>query len=124
MASDYDPEVPHIQAECSTCHFVFDLKYGTDCPKCHNVGVAWARLVSKQEYEQNYNLYGGVARNALRQRLDAWATEEELRKHFGRPSFRVANFWNDTTEGDKMDVAELYRMYALEDDRTKSEPIG
>lgn len=81
MASDYDPEVPHIQAECSDC-------------------------------------YGGVARNALRQRLDAWATDEELRKHFGRPSFRVANFWNDTTEGDKMDVAELYRMYALEDTRT------
>ena len=44
-----DNDIPHIQACCSGCGFLFDLKYGTDCPSCHHVGVKWARLVSEQE---------------------------------------------------------------------------
>ena len=41
MAHD---DVPSIQAECSNCHLIFNLQWGVDCPRCHKVGVLWARL--------------------------------------------------------------------------------
>ena len=71
--------VPHIEAQCAKCGFLFDMKWGLDCPACHSVGVRWARVV----------------------------TEEEARM-----SFRVS-----LTEGDYKDIAELDRMYAMEDPR-------
>ena len=122
MASDY--EDMRIQAECADCGFIFNLCFGTDCPRCHHTGVVWARLVSKQEYEQNYHLYGTIAGKVLRKRLDEWAQEESVLKYTGRPPFRVTETNWTLTEGEKLDVAELYRMAALEDKRTVSEPIG
>ena len=48
-----DNDVPHIQAECSRCGFLFDMKFGLGCPNCSHVGVKWARLVSEQEAQEH-----------------------------------------------------------------------
>ena len=67
-------DVPHIVAECAECGFLFDLKWGTDCPACHHTGVKWARLVSEQEAQ---------ARTNLRSSLDAWSKDiTELNKMY------------------------------------------
>lgn len=29
-------EIPHITGTCTECLFEFDLKFGLDCPRCHN----------------------------------------------------------------------------------------
>ncbi len=44
-----DNDVPNIDACCAECGFIFDLKFGTDCPACHHTGVRWAHLVSAEE---------------------------------------------------------------------------
>lgn len=44
-----DDDVPNIQAQCAGCGFLFDMRFGLDCPACHHIGVKWAQLVSKQE---------------------------------------------------------------------------
>jgi hypothetical protein len=58
-------DVPHIQAQCAQCGFLFDLKFGTDCPKCNHVGVSWAHLVTEEEME-----FGSEAQRQLREALD------------------------------------------------------
>ena len=63
-------DVPHIQAECSHCGFLFDMKFGTDCPACKGVGVKWARLVTEQEAWTLLQNYGSEARTRLRTALD------------------------------------------------------
>ncbi len=71
-------DVPHIQAECSNCHCIYDMKYGATCPKCHMEGVRWARLVTEEEAKQ----YGDAARAQLRTALDRiteWQTNDEWR---------------------------------------------
>jgi hypothetical protein len=84
-------DVPHIAACCADCGFIFDLKYGTDCPACHHTGVKWAQLVSDEEVQQR----GMYAQQRLRHRLNEWML----------------------TEGEKTDINELERMFALEDNR-------
>ena len=59
-------DIPHIQAQCSHCGFLFDLKFGTSCPACTGIGVKWARLVTEQEAQK----YGSDARMRLRTALD------------------------------------------------------
>jgi predicted Zn-ribbon and HTH transcriptional regulator len=49
-------DVPHIAAECAECGFLFDLKFGTDCPACHHTGVKWAQLITEQEAKARTNL--------------------------------------------------------------------
>lgn len=66
--------VPHIAAACADCGFVFDLKFGTDCPACHHTGVKWAQLVSDEEVQKR----GAYAQQRLRARLDEWMQSEQL----------------------------------------------
>ena len=88
-ASD-DEDVPHIQAECSTCAMVFDLKFGLDCPRCHSVGVKWARLIKCATCGdtgfvgdmlcETCKPYAQVAQNRLREALDNYVDEQGAAK--------------------------------------------
>ena len=93
-------DIPHIQAECSDCGFIFDMKFGTNCPACAHTGVKWARLVTEQEAQD----FGSEARMRLRTALD--------RAYPGRLCSPYA-----LTEGELKDIAELDRMFSMEDKR-------
>ena len=69
-----DNDVPHIQAQCSSCGFLYDLKFGLSCPACNGIGVCWARLVSQQEAQE----YGSEARTRLRNALEDLANGVDL----------------------------------------------
>lgn len=90
-----DNDVPNIQAECSQCGFIFNLRHGLDCPACHSVGVKWARMVTEQEAQD----YGSEARTRLRNALDSLASPVDLDP--------------DTTR----EIAWCERLYDLEDTR-------
>jgi hypothetical protein len=94
----------HIQAECADCNFLFDATKGFDCPRCKSVRMSWARRITDEDYARE-QLFDKV-RSTMRQRLDEWAKEEQSRS---RTSFLV-----HLTEGDRLDIAELDRMYALQ----------
>ena len=78
-----DPQVPHIEAACADCGFLFDLKFSTDCPACHHTGVRYARMVPEQEAKERY---ANAAQSQLRTAMDRimeWQTaalgnDEEL----------------------------------------------
>ena len=93
-----DPNVPHIAACCADCGFVFDLKFGTDCPSCHHRGVKWAHLVSDEEVQQR----GSYAQQSLRHRLDEWADCLDEYQH--RPS--ILKF-------ERKSIEECEAIYAL-----------
>ena len=97
-------DVPHIQAECSHCGFLFDMKFGTDCPACKGVGVKWARLVTEQEAWTLLQNYGSEARTRLRTALDR-----------AYPGSLCSPYV--LTEGELKDIAELDRMFSMEDKR-------
>jgi hypothetical protein len=111
-----DNDIPHIQVECSQCcfRFIFDLRHGTDCPACHHIGVRWARMVTGQEAQEAQD-YGSEARtrlrNALDAKIDAWAARSTP-DYPGRLSSPYAH-----TAGEEQDIAELDRMFAMEDTR-------
>lgn len=42
-------DIPHIEAQCAGCGFLFDLKFALCCPACKHVGVSYARLVPMEE---------------------------------------------------------------------------
>jgi hypothetical protein len=90
-----DNDVPHIQAQCSSCGFLYDLKFGISCPACNGIGVRWARLVTAQEAQE----YGSEARTRLRNALDSLASPVDLDP--------------DTTQ----EVVWCERLYDLEDTR-------
>jgi hypothetical protein len=96
MASEHDDL--HVQAACAKCDFIFDLVYGPDCPRCRHVGVAWARRISTEEYRQ------------MSQSLD----ECEMRRRAYPGSL--------LTEGERLDIEELDKLYALEDRRQQCRP--
>ena len=93
-------DVPHIQAQCAECGFLFDLRWGTSCPSCNAIGVKWARLVTEQEAQD----FGSEARMRLRTALD--------RAYPGRLCSPYV-----LTEGELKDIAELDRMFSMEDKR-------
>lgn len=85
-------DAPHIQAQCSSCGFLFDMKFSLDCPACHHMGVRWARLLRSTDCEQH----------------------SEHAPHIddcGTPCSGVGR-------ADK-DVIELDKLFALEDPRSK-----
>jgi hypothetical protein len=90
-----DNDVPHIQAECSECGFIFDLRHGTDCPACHHIGVKWARLVTQQEAQE----YGSEARTRLRNALDSLGSASTM------------------SLAERKSIDECEAIYALEDHR-------
>jgi hypothetical protein len=67
------------------------MKFGTDCPKCNGMGVKWARLMSEREY---------------------------MRSMYGERGADIRD-WNSPmlTAGEQKDVAELDKIFALEDKR-------
>ena len=98
-------DVPHIQAECSHCGFLFDMKFGTDCPACKGVGVKWARLVTEQEAWTLLQNYGSEARTRLRTALD----------NFHKQTEAMLEAMPNTFEQRSIDECES--IYALEDKR-------
>lgn len=98
-----DDDIPHIQAECSGCGFVFDLKYGIDCPACHHVGVRWARVVHCTTCNDTGNVNG-----------EACVTCSFMNQsdYPGRLSSPHAH-----NRGDERDIAELDKIFKLEDTR-------
>jgi hypothetical protein len=107
-----EDDVPHIQAECSACHFVFDMKFGADCPACEHTGVAWARRITIEEYNRER-----AAKPSYFRRQDLEYNTKRLPQ---RQYYYYNNFTREEhtlTEGEKLDIAELDKMYALVDPR-------
>ena len=102
-------DVPHIEACCADCGFMFDLKFTTDCPACHHTGVRYARLVTEEEAKERY---GEVASKRLSTALDRITDWQAGKDYPGRLCSPYTH-----TEGDHKDIAELDRLYALEDKR-------
>ena len=112
-----------IQGKCNGCGFVFDLQWGTSCPRClsWDKGVITVRdpwgqaeqvklnaqryLRGKQFRDPNVDFHGfsdgSVLENphAYRDNLNAWLKNTQGYQEF--------------TEGELKDIAELERMYAL-----------
>src|ERR1035437_7203375 len=95
-----DNDVPHIQAQCAGCGFLFDMKFGNDCPACHHIGVKWARLIKCATCGDTGNVNGEPCEGC---------TMESQRALLCSPYAH--------TEGDTKDISELDRMFALEDNR-------
>lgn len=94
-----------IQAECADCKFLFDATKGLDCPRCRSAHIAWARRITDEEYARERNaLFGDYAERLLRKKMD-----EFVERH--RAVLR------SLTVGDELDIAELERMYALQEDK-------
>lgn len=98
-----DENVPNIQAECADCGFIFDLKFGVDCPACHHTGVRWARLVTEQDRSARSEM-----RARLKDRLNEWLEDSRTR------------IKSSLTEFEKNSIAECEAIYAL--DSTGSRP--
>ena len=99
-----------IQAECADCKFLFDATKGLDCPRCRSVHIAWARRITDEEYSRERNaLFGDYAERLLRKKMD-----EFVERHRDYPG-RLASSYS-LTEGDRLDIEELDRMYALQEE--------
>ena len=48
-----DEDVPHIQAACRNCAFIYALRYGTACPKCHDINLG--RFAMAEEAAKAYD---------------------------------------------------------------------
>ena len=114
----------HIQASCAICEFLYDMKYGAECPKCHSTSVAWARRIDAEEYARERNfLFGDMARQMIRKRLNEWMAEQQreplspwrVRSGSDYPG-RLSSPYT-LTKGDELDIAELNKIFALEDNR-------
>jgi hypothetical protein len=101
-----DDDIPHIQAACRNCAFIYDLRYGTTCPKCHDIHVSWARLITQKEYKEvmhpNLRMHDGQTINRLSDMV-----ERQMRKELGEYA------------DEQLDIRELDKMYKLEDTREK-----
>ena len=102
-----------IQAECADCKFLFDATKGLDCPRCRSVHIAWARRITDEEYarERNAFLFGDYADHTVELRFNPYEHRY----------YRVAELGNlipvnGVTEGDRLDIEELERMYALQEE--------
>jgi hypothetical protein len=125
-----DNDVPHIQAQCAGCGFLFDMKFGNDCPACHHIGVKWARLIKCATCGDTDNVNGEPCEGCIR----AEPTMESQRALHDDPAMKAVDTylrWQTSaidypgrlcspyahTEGDQKDIAELDRMFTLEDKR-------
>ena len=115
-----------IQAECADCKFLFDATKGLDCPRCRSVHIAWARRITDEEYARERNaLFGDYAERLLRKKMDEFTAEKtkshlrdalaRIERHRDYPG-RLSSSYS-LTEGDRLDIAELDRMYALQEDK-------
>jgi hypothetical protein len=83
-------DIPRIQAECAECGKLFDIKFGFSCPSCHYTGMSIATLIANAE-------------NVMLSYTNDYP---------GRLCSPYAH-----TQGDAKDIAELERLYLLEDNR-------
>ena len=118
-----------IQAECADCKFLFDATKGLDCPRCRSAHIAWARRITDEEYARERNaLFGDYAERLLRKKMDEFV-ERHIHDHkvelrfnpYEHRYYRVAELGNlipvnGVTEGDRLDIEELERMYALQEE--------
>jgi hypothetical protein len=124
-----------IVGECARCGHLYDIcRNGFVCNACGNTGNPRGA-----RFEDTNAVYGAIAGNELRRRLDDWAVDEKMRikseknkvlrrrldewaKEPKRSDVQYQHYvtkhnWT-LTDGEQKDVAELYRMLALEDPRT------
>jgi hypothetical protein len=100
-----DNDVPHIQAQCSSCGFLYDLKFGLSCPACNGIGVRWARLLHCATCGDTGNING--------EPCIACGVPTTYHSYYpGRLSSPYSH-----TAGEEQDLAELNKMYNLEDTR-------
>ena len=105
-------DIPHIEAQCAECGFLFDMKWGLDCPACHHTGVRWARLVTEQEAQ---------ARPQLRAALDR-ITEWKREVH-RQGCVKDAQYWEEdrlATKFERESIAECEAIYALDSTGSKT----
>jgi hypothetical protein len=107
-----DDGVPHIQAECSQCAMIFDLKFGLDCPRCHGVGVKWARLIHCATCGDTGNVNGEPCEACAHPQRPSQGWGGAPADYPGRLASPHAH-----TAGEEQDIAELDRMFAMEDTR-------
>ena len=100
-----DDDIPHIQAECAGCGFTFDMKFGLGCPRCHAMGVKWARLLHCATCGDTGNVNGEPC-------IACGVPITYHSDYPGRLSSPHAH-----TRGDERDIAELYNIFKLEDTR-------
>lgn len=98
-----EDDIPNIEAQCAKCGALYDLRYALACPVCQGVAVRYARLVPKQEAQ-------GMMSDSK-----AWDVEP-IRKATGDYPGRLSSPYAHTTK-EQRDIAELDRMFALEDHR-------
>ena len=103
--------IPHIQASCRDCAFVYDLRYGTHCPRCQGVHVAWARQITQEQYKETMHPHEQFNR-AFEQKAEALLDTVRRLGYPGRLSSP-----HSLTPGDELDITELDRMFTLEDTR-------
>jgi hypothetical protein len=101
-----DNDVPHIQACCAECGFLYDMKWGLSCPACNHVGVRWARSFTCTTCGDSGNVHGEpcVGCSPIPQHKD----------YPGRLCSPYAH-----TESEQKDISELDRMYNLKDQRSQ-----
>lgn len=108
----YDESVPHIQASCRDCAFVYDLRYGTHCPRCQGVHVAWARQITQGQYKETFHSAREQFDKAFERKADSLLDTVRRLGYPGRLSYPYS-----LTPGDELDITELDRMFTLEDTR-------
>lgn len=81
-------DIPRIQAQCAECGRLFDIKFGLECPSCHYTGTSIATLIASA----------------------ASVIQSHTNDYPGRLASSYAH-----TQGDVKDIAELNRLYSLED---------
>ena len=76
--------IPHVVGVCASCSYAYDLTKGIGCPHCDSEDIAWSYYAT---------------------------TDDEQSEVIERLRRKMAP---ELTEGEKLDVAELERMYKLE----------
>ena len=121
-----------ITGECSHCHHVFDLTQGFKCPQCKSTGLLWAcNEPIRGNVSTTHRFHGpgmftqqiGRYKRAEELTKDAQAWTEVAHARMAQAGWdevhemRRKMYGYGLTEGDLKDVAELERMFKLEDTR-------
>ena len=114
-----DNDVPHIQAQCAGCGFLFDMKFGNDCPACHHIGVKWARLIKCATCGDTGNVNGEPCEGCIR----AEPTMESQRALHDDPAMKAVDTylrWQhnavDLDPDTTRDIIWCEKLYALDNE--------
>jgi len=103
----YNEDVPRIEAQCSSCGAIYDLKYSIVCTACGHTGVKYARLVNFGE-EYIARAHANIHATAM----ERFAEVQSRKDYPGKLCSPYA-----LTEGEQKDITELEKLYSLEDTR-------